>query len=165
MEKVDIVNEKGDYLRTQCRDEILNENEYIRTVHIYLVTREKEIYIQQRSEIKEENPNLWEAVGGGVMAGEDIFTAAIREIKEEIGRDYPKNRLILIGTKTCGRYLVNAFVAIVDSKEMFIPQVEEVKQTMFVDFKEIMNLINNDRFYSTSFDLFQKFFLENLKDG
>jgi len=164
MEKVDIVNENGDYLRTQGRDEILNENEYIRTVHIYLLTREKEIYIQQRSDSKEENPNLWEAVGGGVQAGEDIFSAAIREIKEETGMDYPKNNLILIGTKTCGKYLVNAFIAIVDSKKMFTPQVEEIKQTMFVGFKEIMNLIDNDRFFSTSFNLFQKFFLENLDE-
>ena len=164
MEKVDIVNEKGEYLRTQDRAEIVDLNEHIQTVHIYLVTREKEIYIQQRATNKEENPNLWESVGGGVMTGEDIFTAAVREIKEETGIDYPKNSLIFLGKVICKKYLVNSFVAIIDSRDLFIPQIEEIKNTMFVSFEEIINLINHDRFYSTSFGLFQKFYLENFNE-
>ena len=164
MELVDIVNENGKYLRTQVRDDILNVNEYIKSVHIYLVTNNKEIYIQQRSESKEENPNYWEVAGGGVRTRESVVKAALREIKEEAGIHLKKKDLTLIGTIICGRYLVNAFVAFIDENSKLSAQYEEVKNSLFVSFAEILHLIDSDRFYSSSFGLFQKYYLEQINE-
>jgi len=162
-ELMDIVNENGEYIKTQDRNGFLKENEYIQMVHIYLLRRNNEIYIQQRSESKQENPNLWEVVGGGVAAGENVFTAAIRELREETGILLDENAFTKIGNLTCPKYYINCFIAYFDGNDKFSPQFEEVKNTMFVTFDEVLNLINDDRFFSTSFGIFQKYYKENLE--
>ena len=164
MELVDIVNKDGEFIRTQNRNDLMNENEYFKSVHIYLLRNNKDVYIQQRSEYKKENPNLWEVAGGGVISKEEVTTAAIREIKEETGIEFMSKDLISIGTLICDKYLVNAFVAFVNDFQIFSPQYEEIKNTLFVPYEEILELINNDRFYSSSFGLFQKYYGEHI-DG
>lgn len=158
MELVDIVDNTGKFIRTQDRGDLVSENEFIESVHIYLLTDDNMIYIQQRSEDKEENPNFWEVVGGGVRSGEDKLSAALRELKEETGIDCFAQNLKPIGQTIADKYLVNAFVYLLIKEENFKPQLEEVKNTMFVDMEDIYELINNDRFYSSSFGLFQKYY-------
>ena len=162
MELVDIVNKNGELIRTQSRNDAMEENEYFKSVHIYLLRNNKDIYIQQRSEYKKENPNLWEVTGGGVISGEDTLTAAIREINEETGIEFSKTDLISIGTLICEKYLVNAFIGFINDFQTFSPQYEEIKNTLFVPYEEILELINSDRFYSSSFGLFQDYYLENI---
>lgn len=161
MELVDVVNKNGEFIRTGNRSDNLNADEYLKSVHIYLL-KGNEIYIQQRSEGKIENPNLWEVAGGAVLSREDIESAALRELKEETGIDFKEDDIISIGTLICDKYLVNAFVALINNDCEFSPQLEEVKNTMFVTFDSVLNLIDNDRFYSSSFGLFQKYYKEKF---
>ena len=55
-------------------------------VHLHIINREGEIYLQRRSERKDLLPLRWDtAVGGHVSLGEDVAQALRRETLEEIG--------------------------------------------------------------------------------
>lgn len=57
-----------------------------RIVRIMLENDQGEILIQHRSPTKDIFPNCWDnSAAGHVDAGEDYLTAAIRELKEELG--------------------------------------------------------------------------------
>ena len=72
--------------RLMKRGELLKEDEYHLIVHIWIKNSKGEFLIQQRSETV-KNPLVWSATGGSVVAGEDSYTGAIREVKEELGLD------------------------------------------------------------------------------
>ena len=58
-----------------------------------------EILVQKRSPKKETFPNLWAiSVAGHVRSGETSIEAAIREIKEEIGKKVTEEDLIYLFT-------------------------------------------------------------------
>lgn len=55
-------------------------------VHLHLVNRSGEIYLQKRSMKKDIQPGKWDtAVGGHVSYGESIIEALYREASEELG--------------------------------------------------------------------------------
>jgi len=55
-------------------------------VHLHVVNRKGEIYLQQRSQYKKNYPLFWDsAVGGHVSYGEQLEEALFREAAEEIG--------------------------------------------------------------------------------
>lgn len=68
------------------------------TVHIWFYTPKGELLLQQRSASKTVYPLLWDvSVAGHIGAKEDIHTAAIREIEEEIGLSTIPENLEKIG--------------------------------------------------------------------
>lgn len=61
-----------------------------RIVRIFVFNSKGEILIQKRGATLASNPNKWDqSAAGHVDAGEDYFTAAGRELKEEIGIESP----------------------------------------------------------------------------
>lgn len=64
---------------------VLKSGEYHLVVHIWPVSKDGAFLIQRRSFKKKLMPGEWAATGGAAMAGEDSFTAAKRELKEELG--------------------------------------------------------------------------------
>ena len=55
-------------------------------IHVCLFNREGKLLIQRRSFRKKGFPGHWNfSVGGGVLAGETVREAAMRELKEELG--------------------------------------------------------------------------------
>ena len=70
--------------KTHLRREPLSPEEYHLCVHVWLKNSKGEFLLTKRSENK-SMPGLWESTGGSVTAGEDSFSAAIREVKEETG--------------------------------------------------------------------------------
>ncbi len=70
------------------------------TVHVWLYTDNQKILLQKRASVKKVFPNLWDvSVAGHIGAGEKIETAAIREVKEEIGISIKEADLIKIGLR------------------------------------------------------------------
>ena len=96
MEKWDILNADGEpigktTLRGKCN---LKTGEYHLVVHIWMVSSKGEFLIQRRSENKKLMPGEWAATGGAAISGEDSYTAANRELYEELG--IPSNKQTLI---------------------------------------------------------------------
>jgi len=70
--------------RTHLRAVPLKPDEYHLCVHVWTQNSKGEFLLTKRSENK-SMPGLWESTGGSVTAGEDSFSAALREVREETG--------------------------------------------------------------------------------
>ncbi|MGN0533612.1 MAG: NUDIX domain-containing protein [Eubacterium sp.] len=60
------------------------ENEYHLAVHIWIHNDKGQWLISKRTPNK-HFPLLWECTGGSALAGEDSLSAALREVREELG--------------------------------------------------------------------------------
>ena len=100
-ELIDILDEHGNYTGKSClKSEAHKYGYFHNTVHIWIYTSDKKILLQKRAPTKKVFPNLWDiSVAGHIGAGEDIKTAALREIEEEIGFTITKDELIKIGNR------------------------------------------------------------------
>lgn len=98
-ELVDRLDEEGNYTgQAILKSDAHRHGIFHPTVHIWFYTNYGEILIQQRGEFKDTHPLFWDvSVAGHVGAGEDIYNAAIREVKEEIGLNVTKEDLKEIG--------------------------------------------------------------------
>lgn len=86
MELWDIYDENGEKTsRVHTRGKPMKPGDYHLGAIIVVVNRGREILCTLRSPEKRVYPGVWENTGGGVLAGEDSLTAAVRELKEETG--------------------------------------------------------------------------------
>lgn len=98
-------------------------------VHLHLINRNSEIYIQKRSSEKEIFPLYWDtAVGGHISYGEQVLEALYREAREELGMfDFnPVSILTYVWESTTEKELVNVFAAVGDFD--LEPHNEEVEE-------------------------------------
>tara|TARA_R110002074_G_scaffold304331_2_gene475571 strand:+ start:315 stop:869 length:555 start_codon:yes stop_codon:yes gene_type:complete len=100
-ELIDILDSEGKFTGTSCLKSIAHkEGLYHATTHVWFYTDDEKILLQKRAAVKKVFPNLWDvSVAGHIGAGEKITTAAIREVKEEIGLTISENQLIKIGLR------------------------------------------------------------------
>jgi 8-oxo-dGTP pyrophosphatase MutT (NUDIX family) len=85
MEYWDLYNkDKQKINKIILRGERINDGEYFLVVNIWIINNKNELIITQRHP---ENswPLKWECTGGAILAGEDSYTGALREVEEEIG--------------------------------------------------------------------------------
>lgn len=82
------------------RGELVPEGRYRLGVQVWIRNDEGKFLLSQRHPCKKK-PLKWEATGGAVDAGEDTLTAAVREVREEIGLPLRKEQLALIRTRLC----------------------------------------------------------------
>ncbi|HEU5163450.1 MAG TPA: NUDIX domain-containing protein [Thermoanaerobaculia bacterium] len=70
----------------KTKDEIHRDGDWHRSVHVWIMTPERQLLLQRRSLEKENHPGLWDvSAAGHLSAGEDSISAAVREVEEEIG--------------------------------------------------------------------------------
>ena len=86
-EMIDILNSDGTPAGYSCgRTEVHAKGFWHRTVHIWAFDTHGRIVFQLRSHLKENNPNLLDtSCAGHITAGDDSRSAAIRELREEMG--------------------------------------------------------------------------------
>ncbi|NOX88992.1 MAG: NUDIX domain-containing protein [Calditrichaeota bacterium] len=91
-EEFDVVDEEGKILGVASRSAVHgNPNLIHPTVHLHVLNKKGQLYLQKRSANKDLYPGKWDtAVGGHVQKGELIEEALKREAMEELGID-PKN--------------------------------------------------------------------------
>lgn len=137
--------------KTIKRGERLKQGEYHLIVHIWIKNSNNEFLIQQRSE-KVKNPLVWSTTGGSAVAGEDSFTAALREVKEELGIDLTDKKGYLfeegIYEEDNQQYLSDTYLYFIDIdiKDLKL-QTEEVKQAKYEKMSKIKEMMANDGFF------------------
>lgn len=161
MEKWDILNAQGaplgkTTLRGRCN---LAPGEYHLVVHIWIVSSCGDILIQRRSDNKKLMPGEWAATGGAAIAGESSYTAANRELYEELG--IPSNKETLKKLARIKRrnslldiWLVNTDVP-VDRLRL---QEDEVAEARWVSRKEFMQMIENGQYHNYGKEYFDTVF-------
>ena len=72
----------------------LMPGEYHLVVHIWPFDKNGRLLIQRRARERKLMPGEWAATGGSAISGEDSLTAAVRELKEELGIHAEPDELI-----------------------------------------------------------------------
>lgn len=97
LEKIDVYNLKGKLLKSQNRKDFYSEikkefflkkkiSKQVKSIRLLLMNSQGRIYLQKRSNVKTENPGLYDkTVGGHVASGESWNTTVVRECAEELG--------------------------------------------------------------------------------
>lgn len=161
MEKWDILNSDGEptgktTVRGQCR---LKPGEYHLVVHIWAVSSKGEFLIQRRSENKKLMPGDWAATGGAAISGEDSYTAANRELYEELG--IPSNRHSLkklVRIKRRNSLLDIWFINTDIKIENLRLQKSEVAEAKWVCKGEFISMIENGEFHNYGSEYFETLF-------
>ena len=157
MELWNILDSSGNKTgKTKVRGEELQEGEYHLVVHIWILNDKGQFLIQKRADHLKLMPGLWAATGGSIVAGEDGRTAAIREVKEELGFDvdetnFTKLRTIKRQDNFAEVWLVKQNVSIED----LILQVEEVSEAKWVHREELQNMVKAGVFHNYGEDYFK----------
>lgn len=98
MEMLDVYNDNGrktgKVVGRNTKDENFNEGEHIGVALIYIENSKNEFLIQKTSEKK---GNIYSSTGGHVKHGERPIDTIKREVKEELGIDISKEKLINLG--------------------------------------------------------------------
>lgn len=137
--------------KTIKRGERLQKDEFHLIVHIWIKNSNNEFLIQQRSE-KVKNPLVWCTTGGSAVSGEDSFTAALREAKEELGIDLTNKQGYLfeegIYEEDNQQYLSDTYLYFIDIdiKDLKL-QIEEVKQAKFEKMSKIKEMMANGELF------------------
>src|SRR5438876_5061718 len=85
-EILDIVDDDDRVLSKAPRHKVLGEYHIHRAVVFFVFDREGDVFVNQRSQLKEIYPGYWSvAFGGHVLSGESYDAAALREVQEETG--------------------------------------------------------------------------------
>lgn len=139
----------------------LKENTYHMVVHVCIFNLEGKMLIQQRQPFKKGWSNMWDiTVGGSAISGDCSQSAAEREVLEEIGykinlKDKRPSLTINFEEGFDDIYIVKQDINIDELKL----QYEEVKQVMWADKNEIINMIDTGEFIP-----YYKSFIELLFD-
>ena len=164
-EFIDIVTKEGKPTGTSApKSEIHSKGYYHHTVHIWLYTKAGEILLSQRSATKVICPLLWDvSVAGHIDAGEPMLTAAVREMREEIGLEMAEQNLEKIGVFKCFQSydngimdnefhntFISEFNQDLSKLELQKDEVEAVKLVSLEEFKLLITHIGTDNHFVAS---------------
>ena len=178
-ELIDILDDEGNLTGRNCLKSIAHQKGFNHaTVHIWFFTVQGNILLQQRGATKKIYPLLWDvSVAGHVNSGENLYDAAIREVKEEIGLNIKKEALIKIGVmKSFKSYdygvIDNEFHTVFISKlnediNNLSAQKEEVEALKIVSsstFKELLENSEYNAHFVSSNKTYYDFVLNEIKN-
>ena len=161
MEKWDILNADGvntgkTTLRGRCN---LKPGEYHLVVHIWVVSSRGEFLIQRRSDNKKLMPGEWAATGGAAISGEDSYTAANRELYEELGIPSSRQTLKKIARIKRRNSLLDIWFINTDiASERLRLQKDEVAEARWVSRDEFEGMIAGGEFHNYGKEYFDTVF-------
>lgn len=86
MEYLDVVDEDNNLTgKVEERNKIHEKNLWHREVAVWIMNEKGEILLQKRSANKLQGPNKWAICAGHIDRGEEVESAIVREMEEEIG--------------------------------------------------------------------------------
>lgn len=147
-EMVPVVEESGLVIGQASRKYVHGGSKLLHpVVHLHIINRNSELYIQKRSMSKDLLPGKWDtAVGGHVDYGENLETALIREASEELGlKEFnPIYLRSYVWESSQEKELVNVFAIVGNFKP--IPAQEEVADGRYWTMDEIEEAMGKDVF-------------------
>jgi 16S rRNA (adenine1518-N6/adenine1519-N6)-dimethyltransferase len=85
-EMFDVVNERDEVIGQAPRAKVHADGLWHRAVHVFVLNKHGELWLQQRSHLKDKHPLVWDSSAAGHLdAGENFAAAVHRELKEELG--------------------------------------------------------------------------------
>lgn len=159
-EFLEIVDKEGRILSIAPRNIIHgNPSMLHRVVHVLVFNSKGELLLQKRAMNKDVAPGKWDtSVGGHVIPGEDIITAAKREAFEELGITLEKLNFLYtyIHSNQYESELVYTYWIIHDGPFDF--NKKEIEEVAFCRLEDIRNNIINSDYFSDNFrDEFLKY--------
>ncbi|MBR6789502.1 MAG: NUDIX domain-containing protein [Oscillospiraceae bacterium] len=150
----DIVDSEGRPTgRTMEKGAPMAPGEYHLSVSVWIVNEKGEFLISKRASAKKAAPDMWETTGGSALAGEDALTAALREVREELGidPDPAKGRIFLTYTWPHSDGSGAAYIVVWIFRQDFDPaeitlQKEETSDARWASREELKKLIGEGRF-------------------
>lgn len=108
-------------------------------VWLFMVTKEKKIFITQRAATK-SRAFLWEASGGSVLAGESPVEACVRELKEETSIEVKANEIVYFDEERGKDWILEYYYVVVDDidVESLKLQEEEVADAKLILMDELL---------------------------
>ena len=160
-EKWDIIDENGNLSgKTVLRGNVrLKPGEYHLVVHIWVISPDGRILIQRRSDTKKLMPGEWAATGGAAISGEDSFTAAQRELFEELGISSDQSTLKkALRLKRRNSLLDIWFIkSDVETSKLKL-QESEVAEVKWVTSEELKVMVKNEEFHNYGNEYFGRVF-------
>ena len=85
-EIIDVVDINDNIIGQTYRHVVHEKNLFHRSAHILVFNNNGELFLQKRSNNKDESPGLWDSSAAGhVITGESYLHSAKRELGEELG--------------------------------------------------------------------------------
>ena len=143
--------------------ELLNDNEYVITVHCFIINLSNQILVTQRSLTKNRG-GKWEETHGALRSGETSVEGIKRELKEEIGLDVQISELRLIKTFIRKNKIRDVYIL---KKNIPLKKIKlndgEVMNCKYVDLEEFKKMIKNKE---CTFEKFEDtiFYNNNIND-
>ena len=170
MEIWDLYNLNGEIIGEHVRGTEMPEDGYHLVVHVWIRNSAGKYLMTQRSANKKTFPLAWECVGGSVIQGEDSFTAALREVQEEVGivlcPENGKKVLTEIRDYADGKRVndINDVYVFVYDGEIPLSQAltDEVTKAEWMARDEIVSLWQSGKMVRVIKDL--SYFIENRND-
>lgn len=99
----------------------------------------------------------WGIVGGKIDAGETVIQGLVREIQEEIGRDFAHKKFIPLETFTADNQKFIYYTFLVDVDHEFIPTLnDEHRGYCWVELEDYPKPLHPGLWRSFSFDIVKK---------
>ena len=116
-------------------------------IHVCLFNERGEILIQRRSMAKKGYPGFWDfSVGGGVLTGETVREAAVREVREELGIEISVTDPAAVTLSFEGGFDDFFLVDWNGSLTELRLQPEEVTDVRWASCEEILSMLENGTF-------------------
>ncbi len=163
IEKWDILSEDGlSTGRTTVRGNyVFKKGEYHLVVHIWIVSPDGRLLIQRRSDNKKLMPGEWAATGGAAQAGESSFTAAARELYEELGIKSDENSLSFVSRIKRKNSFLDIWKIMTDIPvDCLRLQTSEVSKAKWVDEQAFKEMIENNEYHNYGNEYFNMMFRE-----
>lgn len=133
------------------RGDRMNDDEYHLFVQVWILNSKGKFLVQQRSKYV-KNPLVWCSNGGNVVASEESFDCARREILEELSLDINNLKGGLFDSriyKEDGQnYFCDSYLYVFDGKIRTIKfQVEEIRRLKYMKMKKIKSLMSKGKFF------------------
>jgi 8-oxo-dGTP pyrophosphatase MutT (NUDIX family) len=125
---------------------------YYLCIHAYIITPDNKFIIQRRSMEKKYFPGIWDITCGAADSGEDSYTAALREVREELGLDLSECKYKLVGKNIYFDCLNDVYFFYTDYRSTdCVLDYSEVMEVKDITPAELLHLVNDSPFKSDEY--------------